>query len=317
MLTSMEPAEIVGCACDGYTQLEQMVEARARETTLVLVDLDGTLLTHDKRVTSATVAAVRAAEAAGVMVVPATGRALTALPEELFGLVRYAVCGAGSSVFELGASVADSTMLMERGLAPMEACRLVKGLLDRFGTDVFVDVGVGGRVLTSEDQLARLRSFAFNPDSIDYVRRTRELGLAIPEGIAELDAPVGRLNLFYRAPELRDKIMAWLRAHADVELANSLGSNIEVNAHGTSKWGGLQWLAEHEGVPADRVLALGDGSNDADMLAHAWLGVAMRDAQGEVLRAAQARTAYTNDQEGVARVLREVVALKSEDTGGE
>lgn len=35
-LRSIEPRELIGCACDGYSQLEAMIEARAREVEAVV-----------------------------------------------------------------------------------------------------------------------------------------------------------------------------------------------------------------------------------------------------------------------------------------
>ena len=85
-LVNLEPPEIAGCACDGYDLLDQNIEARAREVELVAIDLDGTLFTDEKTITPRTVAAIRAALGSGIHVVPATGRVLSILPAELFGV---------------------------------------------------------------------------------------------------------------------------------------------------------------------------------------------------------------------------------------
>ena len=58
---------------------------------LIAFDLDGTLLDDDKHLPPENLAALQAAHMQGIFLVPATGRILKALPEELLapGLFRY------------------------------------------------------------------------------------------------------------------------------------------------------------------------------------------------------------------------------------
>lgn len=43
MPTSIEPAELTGCGCDGYGRLDAILEELLRQVELVAVDMDGTL----------------------------------------------------------------------------------------------------------------------------------------------------------------------------------------------------------------------------------------------------------------------------------
>ena len=56
---------------------------------LIALDLDGTLLTDDKRITPRCYAALRQAAEQGHYVVPATGRALHALPDVVKALRAF------------------------------------------------------------------------------------------------------------------------------------------------------------------------------------------------------------------------------------
>lgn len=67
----------------------------------------------------------------------------------------------------------------------------------------------------------------------------------------------------------------------------------------SSKSRALAWLAAHLGIAQAEVLAIGDGSNDIDMLAWAGLGVAMGDSAPAVLNAADV-VAPPFDQDGFA-----------------
>ena len=52
---------------------------------IIAFDLDGTLLTTDKRVSAANAEALRRAAEAGAYIVPATGRILKGIPAEILG----------------------------------------------------------------------------------------------------------------------------------------------------------------------------------------------------------------------------------------
>lgn len=311
-LVNLEPPEIAGCACDGYDLLDQNIEARAREVELVAIDLDGTLFTDEKTITPRTVAAIRAALGSGIHVVPATGRVLSILPAELFGVpgMEYAVGCAGACVMRLGADRAASADIHETGMKSDEAADLVHKLVARFGASVFVDVVCRGTIYTAVDQVDHLDRTTLDGRTQAFVRRTRRVMPNLVDGVRALPGPIGHINLFYTDREVRFQLMAWLAKHTDYELSNSLGWNIEINAAGTSKWNGICWLAAHLGVRADRVLAIGDSANDVDMISHAWLGVAMCNAEPGIRARAQAQTAYDNNHEGVARMLEELVELK-------
>ena len=70
---------------------------------LIAFDLDGTLLDDDKHLPPENLAALQAAYERGIFLVPATGRILKALPEELLapGLFRYFIFANGALVYDL------------------------------------------------------------------------------------------------------------------------------------------------------------------------------------------------------------------------
>ena len=71
---------------------------------LAALDLDGTLLDRTSRITPRTLDALAAAIRRGVVVLPATGRGLSALPRVVAAIpgVRYALTSNGAAVWDLG-----------------------------------------------------------------------------------------------------------------------------------------------------------------------------------------------------------------------
>lgn len=57
---------------------------------------------------------------------------------------------------------------------------------------------------------------------------------------------------------------------------------LELVPEGVNKWVGLQALLPDLALPAEAVMAIGDGSNDLQIVANVGLGVAMGNAVPEV-----------------------------------
>ena len=74
-----------------------------RKIKIIATDLDGTLLNSDKQITAKTYEALERAAAAGVEMVPITGRLLSAMPEQVRNLpfLNYIICVNGAQIIEL------------------------------------------------------------------------------------------------------------------------------------------------------------------------------------------------------------------------
>ena len=116
---------------------------------LAALDLDGTLLDRTSKITPRTLEAIVTAIRRGVVVLPATGRGLSALPRVVASIpgVRYALTSNGAAVWDLGPDpmaavrsrygepgpepVAQPVCLYRRTL-PAETARAVYALLERY-----------------------------------------------------------------------------------------------------------------------------------------------------------------------------------------
>ena len=79
-------------------------------------------------------------------------------------------------------------------------------------------------------------------------------------------------------------------------------NTIEVLNKEASKGQSLKELADHLGIPQERVMAIGDSGNDIDMVEYAGLGVAMGNAVPAVLNVADVVTDSV-DNDGVATAI--------------
>lgn len=62
-------------------------------------------------------------------------------------------------------------------------------------------------------------------------------------------------------------------------------------------------MCKHLGYDLSKVLAIGDGNNDVEFVSFAGKGIAMKNATDNLKAAADETSPWTNDEDGVAKVL--------------
>jgi Cof subfamily protein (haloacid dehalogenase superfamily) len=266
---------------------------------LVATDIDGTLVRFGGAASARTLAALRAAEAAGVPVVLATGRPprTARVIAAALGIRGPTICANGALVVDLPLGQVIRDVRIEGGLA----AELVADLT----------AAIPGLLFAWERGLEWGRSSDWPLEAIGPVDRTLPgaqtgpVDVQAAKGLSKLVCYLGGADPDVVVQQVRDV----LRERAEVSTATS-PPLAEITAKGCDKRDALEWLCERMGVGRHEVLAIGDGPNDLPMLVWAGRGVAMGNAHPAVLEAVQERT-HTHDQDGFAAVIEAVLALPS------
>lgn len=266
---------------------------------LIALDLDGTLLDDRKQISRRSLRALRAAADQGVLLVPATGRTVAGIPAELLALpgVRYAITANGARVMDLAENRALSEDYIPRDLALQ-----VYDLLTQY--ECLVDLFQDGQGYTTEANAAQADRYV--PENLRaYVLNSRVRLPDLRAFIAQQERGLEKLTLFFLSEDQRQK--AWAKVAAlGLEVVSSLPLNMEISAAGVTKGSGLRALAGALDLPAEALMACGDGGNDIPMITAAGLGVAMGNAFPEVKAAADFIT-RTNNEDGVAYAIHKFV----------
>lgn len=269
---------------------------------MIGLDMDGTLLTTEKELTEHTREVLREAIDRGVVVLPATGRPLAGIPEEVlkFPGVRYAVASNGARIVDLK----ESRVLYE-DLVPYETGRRVLEICSRY--DSMLEIYYDGVGYAEEEKLKHLDEYVPRLPMAHYIASSRRPVADVRAMHEERKAPTDKVQALFRTTEECKK--AWKEVEKeipDIEITGALSNNIEVNAKGVNKGRGLMILGELLGIHREEIMAVGDGSNDIAMLREAGLGVAMENATEAVKAAADVIT-LSNDQEGAAAAIEKYV----------
>lgn len=264
---------------------------------LIATDLDGTLLTSRSEVSRRTRAALDAARARGIHVVPVTARqpiGLRAIAGGA-GFDAWALCSNGAYATHL----TDGRMLFAEEL-PSEMIRtLAEALRASIPGLLFASVREGGEAFVAQHGYAEIA------DLSDHKRDPKTMGGVPLDQV--LSAP--SLKFVIRHPELAPAaLFDTLRdlGLSGFEATLSGAPFVEVMAEGVTKATGLARLCTHVGVDRADVVAFGDALNDVEMLRWAGHGVAMADAAPVVQEAAN-ETTTSNDDDGVARVIERML----------
>ena len=279
-----------------------------KDIKIISLDLDGTLLDSQKRLSDGNRAALEEAAAKGVHIVPTTGRFFGMMPQAVRDLpfVRYAITINGAQVYD---RETDNAIVREE--IPLDMALDIISLLD--GYDVIYDCYRSNWGWMTESLQAKAEDYATDAH---YLKMVREFRNPVPELKEYLESTaaegdVQKVMLFARnTPGSESVTKAITDAVAErfpsIKTTSSTWNNLELNISTAHKGNSLKRFAEHLGYTLENCMALGDGTNDLSMIEAAGLGVAMSNAHPLVLAAADHVTA-SNDEDGVAKAIRDFV----------
>jgi Cof subfamily protein (haloacid dehalogenase superfamily) len=273
---------------------------------LLALDIDGTLLNPQFKISEDDLFALRRAQAAGIEIVLVTGRRHTfALPiAQQLGFDLWLISSNGA----VTRSLAGETF--HRDLMPREVCRELVAAMREFR---------GNTVLTFDKETKGAIVLEHLGDLSASIRRWLEKNMAYIEFVIPIENaltvdPVQ--SMFCGSMERMSHALRTLEASGLDNRVTVLRteypardlSMIDVLNTGCSKGHALERWAAHRGFRRDQVMAIGDNHNDVEMLEFAGHPVIMGNACEE-LRGRGWSVTLGNDQCGVAAALAEVIGV--------
>ena len=271
------------------------------KTRMIGMDLDGTLLTTEKKLTPYTQDVLKRAIAQGIIVLPATGRPVSGVPEEImhFPGIRYAVTANGGRIVD----VQENRTIYEN-LVPVDKAYAILTVFEKYDTlrEIYYD-GIG---YSEETMLKNIHRYIEPGPMADYMVATRRPIPDVHAKFVETNRPVDKVQGIFASLADKDEALKELEKITDIEITGALSQNVEINAKDVDKGNALLRLGQILGIPGEEIMAFGDGTNDRKMLEKVGTGVAMANGVPEVKAAADYITA-SNDEEGVARFIEKYV----------
>ncbi|BDG67360.1 sugar-phosphatase [Enterococcus innesii] len=264
---------------------------------LIAIDIDGTLLNNDRKITPAVYKALKDAEKEGVRIVLCTGRPLTGVQDllkelDLFTDNDFVITYNGSLVQK----TKNQEIISEFGLS-QDDYLFVEMTARKLGVHLHVE---------TEDTM-----YTANRDISPYTIYEAFL-VNMPLKYRTPEEMTADLNIIKMMmiddPEILDQIIPQLPSSLtdNYNVVKSAPYFLEVLNKQAHKGAAVKKLAEHLGIRQEEVMAIGDNENDLTMVEYAGIGVAMANATENVKNAADVLTA-SNEEDGVAEVINKFV----------
>ncbi|WP_435017476.1 Cof-type HAD-IIB family hydrolase [Tundrisphaera sp. TA3] len=260
---------------------------------LVAIDLDGTLLNGEHRISRANAGAIAACRAAGVGVMIASGRTWSSVGpycKEL-GLTGPQITLNGGAIVEAPEGTIEAGTLM-----PEEILRSITDHLQALRLPFVIFGGKAIYALPGTAEAAELESFG-EPAATIVTALDRD----------HLPDPI-KILVFSPDAEDDGKLIALAGGRTDTVRTHA--RFFEYVMPGVTKGTALAEVIARKGLPRRSVMAVGDYYNDLGLFAAAGVSVAMGGAPEEVRAAADFVTA-TCEEDGLARALEVHVLGKS------
>lgn len=263
---------------------------------LLAVDLDGTIIPKGRAISSEATAVLQALIDSGIILVPATGRCLENVPDQILGLkgLRYVISSNGAMVMDM-----ERGKPVHRSLIPWRqtASMLRMLTLDDAYSCVYADNHIYNRktlpeFMTRPDYLAGV----FCKNTVDD----------LPRFIEERRMGAEKIFIAVWEPEIRSMLRIKLMRRPGIIISSSSVRNLEINRLGTDKGVALKYLVERLGIGRSEVAAAGDNENDLQMLRFAGTAIAPSDGMPEARAEAAVITEPCVD-DGVVKYIRRYI----------
>jgi hypothetical protein len=282
---------------------------------LIAFDLDGTLLTSQKKIDERTKASIQKAMEQGVHIALASGRDRNGCrfvyePLGLENGKNYLALINGQIVYDFESKEYD----LDDVLSPADGL-IIQTVCQKYGLEGIFCCGYDFySYLSKSGQFKKKLRLMLS-------RRNEDYGLATGKEHRNFIQLDGRPYVFsqdinkvccIRTPKFFEKHLDDLKKDLSAYDLLMVGNNwLEIMPKGVSKASALEKIARKNGFTMNEVMAFGDAQNDIGMLSQAGIGVAMGNGMKDVKEIATLVT-DTNDNNGIGKVIDALLEGKEE-----
>jgi Cof subfamily protein (haloacid dehalogenase superfamily) len=267
---------------------------------LLALNIDGTILRSNSRITKQTKDAIEYVKDKGVYVTLATSRPFPAAKKmaKTLKLNEPIITSDGAFI----ASSPDEPIFVRR--IKEEKALQVADILERYECHIRVmheSYSIGNKVRQRNHLIAKMTIGVGDPLFYPITFVDSVCDQLMQEPIAPPKIQVQ----FFNKEEERKAVEQLESMVAGVRVFESAPGRFEIVSAGVSKARGLQTLGQYLGISSNEMVAIGAQETDVDMINQVGLGVAMGNATPAVKAVANWVT-RSNEQNGVAYMIREV-----------
>lgn len=243
----------------------------------IFTDLDGTLLNDEKEIGNYTKEVIKKYKN-DINIIPTSARSFNRIKpylEEL-GLLdnfNYTICFNGALIVnnqgvELFSSHISKSTMQE-----------LTNLIDKYNIEWMIYTK---NELFKRSKIEDINKFIRDNDTFKLI------GTSTEEKIDEIRKELSVMN---------DKL----------EITTSMSGRLVIVNKGSTKATAVEKIMARLNIGRENIITIGDGENDIEMIKNAGYGVAMLNAPETVKKTARMITKYTNNEDGVGKIIEEIL----------
>ncbi len=266
---------------------------------LLAINIDGTLLQSNGKLTKETKEAIEYVQDKGIYVTLFTSRNFQATKKIAKALKIPSLLVSHSGAFI--SSKLDEPFF-EKRIEEEEAYEIVKRL-EKYDCNIRLShehFSIGNRKKLQSNLVAK--AVLNNADPVFYPIQFVE---SLSDSILENSISPLKIECHFSDEVEKNKVKKEInQKYPHLDCLCDEEKKIEIVRKGVSKYSGLKRLGEHLGVSYHEMVVIGDNYSDLPLIEHAGLGVAMSNAPVEIKKVADWIT-RSNDQNGVPYMIKE------------
>ena len=270
----------------------------------IALDLDRTTLNSAGALSGKNREALREAAESGICVAVASGRPLSALPEDVLAVpgIRYAITSNGAAVYDLE----EDRCLHRHRMTPES----VRGILAcTAGEPVVLEAFIEGSAFAEQVYVEDPVAHGALPGGAAYIRRTRRPVRGMRRFLEEHRGELDSVDIVVRDEREKERLWRILEERIEeIYITSSVRQLLEISHADAGKDAAARFLLGRLGLREEELAAFGDGHNDSGLLRLAGIGFAVANASAECLEAAD-RVVASNDDDGVAEGIGSILRL--------
>ena len=261
----------------------------------LFLDLDNTLLTDRKEITSGNRSAISKVLSAGHKIVINTGRPLVSAVKQAQALHLdsagcYLAAYNGGVLYDL-----EHGKVISQVTIPVDLVKIIFEEANRRKI----------HIQTYNDTEVLVEPRCDDEDVRQYCRLINMTYQVIPDIHQLVEEPVKMLIINYQDPSPLEDFRQWVGSWADTLLDAFFSCNeyVEIVSKGLNKGNALRQMAALLHIPMENTVSAGDAQNDLPMIQAAHIGVCMCNGCPECKAAADYITTLDNNHDGIAEVI--------------
>ncbi len=278
---------------------------------LIAIDMDGTLLSNKKTISTENIQAIKEATAKGHVIMLCSGRSHE---DVLSFLEKYELSlpfagSNGSIVYADEQKIHCSAMNLESAASVFHYLET-----EKLPFQIYTNKGVfkeGSFFRKAIKAYLTAPKIALPPLPIKHILSYRKkVPSTSVRSFDELRCIEGleiyKFFIFTPHPEKKEDLLHSIEGLDELTITSSSPDNVEITGLNGHKGNAVMEMANYYNIPIEDTVAIGDNLNDASMMQVAGLSIAMGNAEEEVKELCDVTT-LTNEEDGVAYAIHKYI----------